>query len=66
MFVLRHLGSWLTSDDADDLSEEIEYRIAEVYTALAPIVQDLPGAHWDSIFDLVESGLEVRMCLWPG
>jgi hypothetical protein len=59
VFVLRHVGGWLTSDEADDLDEEIEYRLAQLYTALAPIVQDLSGGHWDSIFDLVESGLEV-------
>ncbi|WWD19092.1 hypothetical protein CI109_103550 [Kwoniella shandongensis] len=58
LFVLRHVTGWLTSDDADDLPEEVEYRIAELETAVAPIVQDLSGAHWDGIFDLVESGLE--------
>jgi len=39
----------------------VEYRIAELYTALAPIVQDVGGAHWDATFDLVESGLEVSI-----
>ena len=58
IFVLRHVSSWLTDEDADDLAEEVEYRIAELYTAIAPIVQDIGGAHWDSIFDLIESGLE--------
>ncbi|KAK8854764.1 hypothetical protein IAR55_003503 [Kwoniella newhampshirensis] len=58
LFVLRHVSGWLTSDDADDLPEEVEYRVAELETAVAPIVQDLSGAHWDGIFDLVESGLE--------
>ena len=58
IFVLRHVSSWLTDDDADDLSEEVEYRIAELYTAVAPIVQDIGGAHWDSMFDLMENGLE--------
>lgn len=59
MFVLRHLASWLTSDEADDLEEEIEFRIAQLYTELAPVVQDLQGAHWDGIFDLIETGLDV-------
>jgi hypothetical protein len=64
MFVMRHVAGWLTdeSDEADDLAEEVEARVAEVYTALAPIVQDVPGAHWDSIFDLIESSLEVSTC----
>lgn len=60
IFLLRHLGSWLASDDADDLDEEVEVRLAELCTALAPIVQSVAGGHWDIIFDLVESGLEVR------
>lgn len=59
VFVLRHVASWLTADDADDPSEDVEYRLAELYMVLAPIVQDLPGAHWDAMYDLVESGLEV-------
>lgn len=59
MFVLRHLGGWLTSDDADDFGEEMEVRVAQLYIALAPIVQDLSGAHWDAISGLIESGLEV-------
>lgn len=59
LFVLRHIAGWLTSDDAEDLDEEVETRIAEVYTALAPIVQDVQGGHWDSIFDLIETGLDV-------
>nr|XP_018261516.1 uncharacterized protein I303_05954 [Kwoniella dejecticola CBS 10117]OBR83674.1 hypothetical protein I303_05954 [Kwoniella dejecticola CBS 10117] len=59
IFVLRHVNSWLTADDDDeDMPEELEYRIAELETALAPIVQDLSGGHWDAIYDLVESGLE--------
>ena len=62
LFVLRHVTGWLADDDADDLPEETEYRIAELCTALAPIVQDLTGAHWDSIFDIVESGLDVSLC----
>lgn len=59
IFVLRHVASWLTSDDADDLDEEVEARIAELYTVMAPIVQSVQGAHWDSIFDLIETGLDV-------
>ncbi|WWC90682.1 uncharacterized protein L201_005618 [Kwoniella dendrophila CBS 6074] len=60
IFVLRHINSWLTADseDEEEMPEEVEYRIAELETALAPIVQDLSGGHWDSIFDLLESSLE--------
>jgi len=61
MFVLRHVAGWLSSDEADDLDEEVEYRIAGLYTVLAPVVQSMPGAHWDSMFDLIETGLDVSV-----
>ncbi|TXT13101.1 hypothetical protein VHUM_01502 [Vanrija humicola] len=59
VFALRHVGGWLTSEDeaADDLADEVDVRVAELYTAIAPIVQDLSGAHWDAMFDLVEGSL---------
>lgn len=61
IFLMQHLNGWLVSDDeaADDLPEELEARIALLYANLAPIVQDVPGAHWDSIFDMVSGNLEV-------
>nr|KIR46016.1 hypothetical protein I312_04558 [Cryptococcus bacillisporus CA1280] len=60
LFVLRHVAGWLTSDDVDEdkLPEDMEFRVLELESAVAPIVQDVGGAHWDGIFDLVESGLE--------
>ncbi|WVF72830.1 hypothetical protein IAT40_007648 [Kwoniella sp. CBS 6097] len=64
LFVLRHVNGWLTAEDDDDeaeMPEEVEYRIAELETAVAPIVQDLSGAHWDGIFDLVENGLDASV-----
>jgi hypothetical protein len=59
IFVLRHVGSWLTSDEADDFDESMEVYVAQLYTALAPVVQDVSGSHWDAIFDMIESGLGV-------
>lgn len=59
IFVLRHVGSWLTSDEADDFDESMEVYVAQLYTALAPVVQDMSGGHWDAMFGLIESGLEV-------
>ncbi|WVQ74909.1 hypothetical protein IAR50_004517 [Cryptococcus sp. DSM 104548] len=60
LFALRHVAGWLTSDDVDEdnLPEDMEYRVLELESAVAPIVQDVGGNHWDGIFDLVESGLE--------
>ncbi|WVR07509.1 hypothetical protein IAU60_004551 [Kwoniella sp. DSM 27419] len=71
IFVLRHVNAWLTAeDDEGEMPEEVEFRIAELETAVAPIVQDLSGAHWDGIYDLVENGLDcdslddpLTMCL---
>lgn len=61
VFLMQHLNGWLVSEDeaADDLPEELEARIALLYANLAPIVQDVPGAHWDSMFDMVSGNLEV-------
>ena len=58
LLVLRHISSWLASDDADDFDESMEVYVARIYTALAPVVQDLSGAHWDGIYDLIENGLD--------
>lgn len=59
IFVLRHIGSWLTSDEADDFDESMEVYVTQLYAALAPVVQDVSGGHWDAIFDMIESGLDV-------
>lgn len=60
VFLMQHLNGWLVSDDeaADDLPEELEARMTLLYANLAPIVQDVPGAHWDSMFDMISSNLE--------
>ena len=60
IFSLRHITSWLVDDSVEDLPDELEFRLAELFSVLAPIVQNQPGQHWDSIFDVLESGLEVR------
>ena len=61
IFVMQHLTQWLTSDDeaVDDLPEEVEARICLLFAELAPIVQARPGAHWNSIFDMIANNLEV-------
>ncbi|ORX38482.1 hypothetical protein BD324DRAFT_607949 [Kockovaella imperatae] len=66
IFVLRHVSGWLTDDDAEDLPEETEFRLAELFNALGPVVQDVPGQHWDAIFDLLENGLESSLCYLCG
>lgn len=57
MFLIQRIQVWIGSDD--DLVEEIHSRITELFLHLAPIVQELSGSHWDLIFDIIESNLEV-------
>ena len=48
---------WITSDA--DIEEDVESEITNVFFHLVPILQNVPGAHWDFIFDLIENNLEV-------
>jgi hypothetical protein len=61
IFVMQHLTSWLTSTEeaADDLPEEVEARICLLFAEFLPIVQGRPGAHWNSVFDMITNNLEV-------
>ncbi|KAG8896139.1 hypothetical protein FRB99_009054, partial [Tulasnella sp. 403] len=56
VFLLQALQKWVAS--SEDLNEEIDGLLAHLCTHLAPIIQSVPGAHWDLIFDLMESNLE--------
>ena len=49
---------WVTSDE--DIEEEVESRMTVLFFHLVPILQHVPGSHWDFIFDVVENNLEVR------
>lgn len=57
IFLLQTLQKWVSSDD--ELSDEVHGRLAELFVNLAPVVQSLPGAHWDLMFDILESNVEV-------
>lgn len=48
---------WITSDA--DIDEDVESEITNVFFHLVPILQNVSGAHWDFIFDLIENNLEV-------
>ncbi len=61
IFVLKHVSGWLVDEDDEGMSEDVEWRVLELYSYLGAVVQDLQGSHWDSIFDLVENGLEVSL-----
>ncbi|EKM56485.1 uncharacterized protein PHACADRAFT_92839 [Phanerochaete carnosa HHB-10118-sp] len=54
--LMKPLQQWITSDE--DLDEEVEYQMTLIFVHLAPILQTVPGAHWDLIFDVVENNLE--------
>lgn len=50
---------WVTSDE--DISEDVESEITNVFFHLVPILQNVPGSHWDFMFDLIENNLEVSL-----
>jgi E3 ubiquitin-protein ligase listerin len=55
--VMKTCQQWITSDE--DISEEVESAMTLIFFHIAPILQNVPGAHWDLIFDIVETNLEV-------
>ncbi|KZT55173.1 hypothetical protein CALCODRAFT_518938 [Calocera cornea HHB12733] len=56
IFLIQALQKWVLSDE--DLDEEIDRRLGELFDILAPVILDVPGAHWDLIFEVLESNLE--------
>ena len=57
IFLLRCLREWVMSDE--DLDEELDVRLAELFIYVLPIIQEVEGAHWDLIFDLIEANIEI-------
>lgn len=63
--VVRAVQGWLSGDDNvddeedDGAGEEVESLITELFIHLAPIIQNVPGKHWEFVFDVVENNLEV-------
>src|SRR4051794_3654294 len=43
--VMKALQQWTTSDD--DLDEEVQSAMTGIFLQLAPILQNVPGAHWE-------------------
>lgn len=56
--LMKACQQWITSDE--DLDEEVEYQMTTIFIHLAPILQTVPGAHWDLVFDVMENNLEVN------
>jgi hypothetical protein len=60
--LLKACQAWLASEDEEEEEEvegALESAMARVFASVAPVVQDVPGAHWDLIFDVMESNVEV-------
>ncbi|KAI0305195.1 hypothetical protein B0F90DRAFT_1702407 [Multifurca ochricompacta] len=47
---------WIASDE--EIDEDVESEITNVFFHLVPILQTVSGSHWDFIFDLIENNLE--------
>ncbi|KAI9462830.1 hypothetical protein BJY52DRAFT_1203094 [Lactarius psammicola] len=47
---------WVSSDE--DIDEDVESEITNVFFHLVPILQNVPGSHWEFVFDLIENNLE--------
>lgn len=58
VFLLQAVSRWIGSDEV--LPEGLETGLVELFGHLAPVVQELSGSHWDLMFDLIESSLDVR------
>ncbi|KAI0075975.1 hypothetical protein K474DRAFT_1645833 [Panus rudis PR-1116 ss-1] len=54
--VMKACQQWVSSDE--DINEAVESEMTQVFTHLAPILQNVPGAHWDFILDVMENNLE--------
>ncbi|KAJ7702616.1 hypothetical protein B0H16DRAFT_1394969 [Mycena metata] len=54
--IFKACQQWIASDE--DIEEEVESAMTLVFFHLAPLLQNVPGTHWDLIFDVLESNLE--------
>lgn len=57
IFLLQTFQKWFASDE--DLEDELNCKLIELFIHLLPIVQDLQGSHLDLMFDLLETNLEL-------
>lgn len=57
VFLIQAVQKWMTSDE--DLDESLETHITVTCYHLLPILQTVPGAHWEFMLDIFENNLEV-------
>ncbi|KAG8216452.1 hypothetical protein J3R82DRAFT_6559 [Butyriboletus roseoflavus] len=58
--VIKACQGWVApdEDDGDGVDEDVENAMTLVFFHLAPILQNVPGSHWDFIWDVIENNLE--------
>ncbi|KAG6865555.1 hypothetical protein C0991_001559 [Blastosporella zonata] len=54
--ITKACQQWITSDE--DIDEEVVSAITAIFYHLAPILQDISGAHWEFAYDIMENNLE--------
>ncbi|KAJ7676451.1 hypothetical protein B0H17DRAFT_1334447 [Mycena rosella] len=54
--IFKACQQWVSSDE--DIEEELESAMTLVFFHLAPLLQNVPGTHWDLVFDVLENNLE--------
>lgn len=59
--VMKACQAWVAADedDGEGVDEDVESAMTLVFFHLAPILQNVPGSHWDFIWDVIENNLEV-------
>jgi hypothetical protein len=60
--VIKAFQQWIVSDE--DIDEEVESEMISIFLHLAPLLQNVSGAHWEFIFDIIENNLEVGQCYY--
>ena len=45
-------------DDGEEVGEQVENEMLSIFMHLAPILQNVPGGHWEFMFDVLEGVLE--------
>ncbi|KAH7090867.1 hypothetical protein BKA62DRAFT_745446 [Auriculariales sp. MPI-PUGE-AT-0066] len=57
VFLVKTIERWLADDD-EEIDPEVECELVELFVHLAPVLQSVPGSHWETILDLLEANLE--------
>ena len=63
VLLIQTIQRWIDGDD--ELEDEIHGKLAELLVHLAPLMQSLSGSHWDLMFDVIESNIEVSASVVP-